>query len=209
MISSPKKNDPYRVLGLESRATAEEIKRAYRKLALRHHPDRNPGDQESEERFKSISQAYQVLGDETRRRLYDLGLDDRRAGVGARSGGFPGGFGSPFRGGAGMGRGMGRCGGMGRGCGRGRFAAAMHAMFEDADRPFGGGSSETGPRPAVIRIDPAEAVAGCERVLHVRCTDGVVGVRLSIPPGIEDGTVIRLDTRDPRLREILLQVQVR
>lgn len=62
----------YEVLGIEKTATADEIKKAYRSLAFKYHPDRNPGDTVAEEKFKEISTAYDVLGDETKRRNYDL-----------------------------------------------------------------------------------------------------------------------------------------
>lgn len=64
--------DYYRVLGLRPDASAEAIKKTYRELAVRYHPDRNGGDRESEERLKEINQAYHVLGNEERRRRYDL-----------------------------------------------------------------------------------------------------------------------------------------
>ncbi len=64
--------DYYGVLGLRPDASAEEIKKIYRELALRYHPDRNGGDPEREERLKEINQAYHVLGNEERRRRYDL-----------------------------------------------------------------------------------------------------------------------------------------
>ena len=62
----------YDVLGVQKTATADEIKKAYRTLAFKYHPDRNPGDKAAEEKFKEISTAYDVLGDETKRRKYDL-----------------------------------------------------------------------------------------------------------------------------------------
>ena len=64
-------DDLYSVLGVSKTATAEEIKKAYRNLAFKYHPDRNPGDKAAEEKFKQISAAYSVLGDETKRRQYD------------------------------------------------------------------------------------------------------------------------------------------
>ncbi|TBH20766.1 DnaJ C-terminal domain-containing protein [Thermus thermamylovorans] len=66
--------DYYAILGVSREATQEEIKRAYRRLALQYHPDRNPGDKEAEERFKEINEAYAVLSDPERRAQYDRGL---------------------------------------------------------------------------------------------------------------------------------------
>src|SRR5207245_8941894 len=66
------KRDYYEVLGVSRSASEDDVKKAYRKLALRYHPDRNPEDHhEAEERFKEISEAYQVLSDPERRSLYD------------------------------------------------------------------------------------------------------------------------------------------
>jgi len=65
------KRDYYEVLGVSRDATQEEIKKAYRQMALKYHPDRNPGDKEAEERFKEAAAAYEVLGDEEKRRRYD------------------------------------------------------------------------------------------------------------------------------------------
>jgi molecular chaperone DnaJ len=68
-MSTPR--DPYEVLGVERSASEEDVKRAYRKLALKHHPDRNPGDREAERAFKEAAEAYSVLGDAEKRRQYD------------------------------------------------------------------------------------------------------------------------------------------
>ncbi len=87
--------DPYKVLGVGKGATDEEIKKAYRKLARRYHPDRNPGDKGAEERFKEISQAHDILGDPEKRKDYDrasgpLGAFNMGGGFdpGAVAGGF-------------------------------------------------------------------------------------------------------------------------
>jgi molecular chaperone DnaJ len=84
--------DYYKALGVDKRASADEIKKAYRKLARQYHPDRNPGDKEAEARFKEISQAHDVLGDPEKRKQYDSGSGPFATGAGA-GGGF-GGFGN-------------------------------------------------------------------------------------------------------------------
>ena len=64
--------DHYRTLGLKPEATEEDIKKAYRKLAMQYHPDRTGGNPENEEHFKEINEAYRILGDEEKRRRYDI-----------------------------------------------------------------------------------------------------------------------------------------
>ncbi len=85
MASRP---DYYKTLGVDSKAKPEEVKKAYRKLARKYHPDRNPDDKRAEERFKEISQAYDVLGDPEKRKQYDSGTGPFAAG--APGGGFGG-----------------------------------------------------------------------------------------------------------------------
>lgn len=64
--------DLYKILGVERTASADEIKKAYRNLAFKYHPDRNAGDKNAEDKFKEINEAYSVLGDEAKRRQYDM-----------------------------------------------------------------------------------------------------------------------------------------
>lgn len=84
------KRDYYEVLGVSKSASAEEIKKAYRKQALKYHPDKNPGDKEAEEKFKEAAEAYEVLSDDNKKARYD---QFGHAGMGG-AGGFGGGFGS-------------------------------------------------------------------------------------------------------------------
>jgi molecular chaperone DnaJ len=85
------KRDYYEVLGVEKSVTIEEIKKTYRKLAIKYHPDKNPGDKTAEEKFKELGEAYEVLSDQQKRALYDQyghGAFDRRSGGFGRAGGF-------------------------------------------------------------------------------------------------------------------------
>ena len=88
------KRDYYEVLGVEKTASADEIKSAYRKLAMKYHPDRNPGDKEAEEKFKQIGEAYEVLSDADKKARYDqFGFQGVDPNFNPNAGGFGGGFG--------------------------------------------------------------------------------------------------------------------
>jgi len=175
--------DLYAILGVPRGASADEIKKAYRKLAHKHHPDKNPGSKQAEERFKEITAAHEVLGDPRRRKLYDeFGADSLRTGFDPakadqyrqwrhRGGGQPFDFGG-FGGGG---------------------AADFSSIFEQI---FGGGgptSRRRGPVPgddarAAVEVELADAVRGAERELHV---DGRQ-LRVKIPAGVAEGSQVRL-----------------
>src|SRR5213593_1992519 len=91
------KRDYYEVLGVGRSANDEEVKRAYRKLAVQFHPDKNPDDPHAEEKFKELGEAYDVLSDEQKRAAYDrYGHAAFTQGTAAGAGGFGGGFHDPF-----------------------------------------------------------------------------------------------------------------
>src|SRR5580700_2500353 len=101
-MATTAKKDYYEVLGIKKSASADDIRKAFRKLARKYHPDVNPGDKSAEEKFKTISEANDVLSDPKKRKIYDqLGfysdnIDPAAAEAYARGGGFgAGGFGGP------------------------------------------------------------------------------------------------------------------
>ena len=127
-MAGPKKNY-YQILGVPTTATPDEIKRAYRKLAVKFHPDRNPGDPKAEERFKELSEAYDVLKDPKKREIYD-----QFGATGAR-GGFSGDPFGGFRGGGARGR-----------ASRESFQDLFGDIFEDLFRPGGAAAGGAGFR---------------------------------------------------------------
>jgi molecular chaperone DnaJ len=145
MATTPTK-DYYATLGVKKTATADDIRKAFRKLARKHHPDVNPGDKKAEERFKEISEANDILSDEKKRRVYDaLGyytdqIDPATAEAAAR-GGYGGGF--P---GAGPASSSGRPSAGGQGVDFGGFDFSDYASSRGTEPPAGSGSSWGGFR---------------------------------------------------------------
>src|SRR3954466_10247488 len=134
----PAVKDPHTVLGGDKKASDDQIKKAYRKLARQYHPDKNPGDSSAEERFKDVQEAYSILSDPEKRRTYDSGGGMFGSGFDPGSfregfGGFGGGIGDIlsdlFRsGGVRTGRGAG-----GRQPARGRdLETEVHISFDQA-----------------------------------------------------------------------------
>ena len=197
------KADYYRSLGVSEKATAEEIKRAYRKLAKQYHPDSTGGDKLKESRFKDISNAYDVLGDAKKRALYD----QLRASGGVASGfpgGFPGGFTYTTQGpGPGVfdlgdlfGQVFNRARGGGGGGGRGRvdpFEGArdvQDAEFESKVKASDGTwlRVEGADVHSDVRISFDRAILGT--VATVSTIDGRAEVK--VPPGTSSGKRLRL-----------------
>ena len=85
------KRDYYEVLGVGRESSGDELRKAYKREALKFHPDRNPGDPTAEAKFKEVNEAYQVLGDEQKRHVYD---QFGHAGLDGSAGGFDGGIGA-------------------------------------------------------------------------------------------------------------------
>lgn len=157
--------DFYATLGITRESTPDEIKKAYRKKALECHPDRNQGNPKAEAQFKLVSEAYEVLSDENRRRVYDQygeeGLSG--AGVGGGANGFPGGFSSmeealrTFMGAFGSGRGG---GGGGESIFDSFFGGGNAASFEEEARK---GTS----KKATVKITFEEAARGTEKEIAI------------------------------------------
>jgi DnaJ-class molecular chaperone len=184
-MAAPK--DFYKTLGVAESAGADEIKKAYRKLAKKYHPDVTGGDKAKESRFKDATEAYEVLGDDKKRAAYDEQRRNpfagRMPGGGGPGGGFQGNVDlgdlfSQFKGGRGGGGGGGSGG------------------FSDIFEMFGGQAAQQGRRGprrgedivARFEIDLPDAALGGDKEIIVEGRH----LKIKIPPGVTDGKTIRL-----------------
>lgn len=188
--------DFYQELGVARGASTDEIKKAFRKLATKHHPDRNPGDKKAEERFKAINRANEVLSDSKKRALYDefgeMGLRDGFNVENARAyqryqqqGGMPGGMGGFGGGGQGVRLEDLFSGAVGGGGGIGDLFGEM----------FTGRGRRRGPQKGSdiigqVRVDFLAAIEGAS--VKVRIQDGADEVTVRIPPGAGTGDKVRV-----------------
>ncbi len=163
--------DYYATLGIARGATPEEIKKAYRKKALECHPDRNQGNPKAEEQFKAVSEAYEVLSDENRRRIYDQYGEEglKGAGVGG-AGGFPGGSGGFSSMEEALRTFMGAFGG-----GRGGGESVFESFFGGGSFEEEGGARKGTSKKATVKISFQEAARGVEKELsianYISCND--------------------------------------
>ena len=190
-------SDPYQELGVTRGSSAEDIRKAFRKLAKQLHPDQNPGDKAAEERFKRVSAAFDILGDVDKRKKFDAGqidADGRETMRGFRPGGGPGGGGDPFGPGGPFHRQGGGPGGGGfeshfEG---GEFGDILSEILGGRGRGagFGGGAPQKGGDVrAEIAITIEEAIQGGKK--RIAFSDGRT-LDVTIPKGAAEGQVLRL-----------------
>lgn len=183
--------DYYQILGVPKTASEAEIKKAYRKLALQYHPDRNKG-KDAEAKFKEVTKAYEVLSDSQKRQTYDQ-LGHSAFEQGAGQGPF-GGAGGPF---GGFGQQGGpfsytyTTGGDG-GAGFGGDFGGFSDPFEIFEQFFGGGFSRQRRQAYSLTIDFDEAVHGATKKVEI----GGKSKTIKIPAGVDDGSRIRFGDFD-------------
>ena len=189
--------DFYQILGIQKRASKEEIKKAYRNLARELHPDRNKNNKEAEEKFKRVSAAYAVLGDEEKRKIYDqYGVDGLRDGFDPnlwnKFGGFSGGSGGAH-------------GNGGFDFGGFEGFGAMEDIFENL---FGRNRRKTHQRwqtqekgkkiETQLEVELMDVILGRELQVIVPIEGEKRRLKVKIPQGIEDGKKIRLKEQGGR-----------
>jgi molecular chaperone DnaJ len=187
------KKDFYAVLGVSRSASPDEIKKAYRKLAMKYHPDKNPGDKKSEEQFKEVSEAYEVLSDEKKREMYDqfgfAGAGAGYAGAGAGGAG-PGGFGG--------------FGGFQQGFGSSEdFQDIFGDMFGDVFGGRAGGGFRQSRRPQrgadlryTLTVSFEESALGTEKTIsfirHRQGREETARLAVKVPAGVKPGQRLKL-----------------
>lgn len=182
------KKDFYAVLGVSKSSSPEEIKKSYRKLAMKYHPDKNPGDKKAEEQFKEISEAYEVLSDPKKKEMYDQ-FGFAGAGAGANYSGAGGPFG-----------GFGGAGGYQSGE---DFQDIFGDMFGDIFGGRAGGGFQRGRRPSkgsdlryTLNINFEESAIGTDKVisfLRVRNgRDESTRLSVKVPAGVKQGQRLKL-----------------
>lgn len=201
--------DYYKTLGVDKKASQADIKKKFRKLALKFHPDKNPDDPASEDKFKEVNEAYEVLGDAEKRKKYDeLGANwkqyEQYQGAGARPGGgqrtyqYSGDYGDFFGGQAG-----------------GGFSDFFNSFFGGGGASaFGGQQSPFGsqggrqPRPAnaqaTLPLSFDEAFHGVGKVVQL---DGDK-IRLNIKPGAKDGQKLKVTGKGRNGGDLIITLQI-
>jgi molecular chaperone DnaJ len=170
------KRDYYEVLGINRDASERDIKKAYKRLAMKYHPDKNPGDASAESTFKSVKEAYETLTDTSKRRQYDQFGHSAFENGGQQSSGFDDIFGGAF----------GQRGGGFGGSGFGGFDDIFSQSRNRQPRPQKGQDREF-----TITIDFIEAIKGIEKPVNLVVNEQRKKINVKIPAGIQDGEKIR------------------
>ena len=178
--------DYYKILGINRDANEREIKKAYRSLVLVCHPDRNPGDGEAEEKFKEITEAYEVLSNREKRVEYNL-YNALRHGEGRNQFVFT----SRFPGAkSDLSRGYFRRGKRG---GRGRRCRMARSFLDEDSFPGWNSHSHQTELLYDLPLTTSEALAGAEKQIFIKVPRGIQRFRIELPPGLKDGTVLDIE----------------
>ncbi len=216
--------DYYRVLGVTKSTSPGDIKKAYRKLARRHHPDVNPGDQSAEKHFKEINEAHEVLGDPEKRRRYDaLGANwqhyDQMRGAGSQPSGFhsqPSGFsggGTTVNWNIQGERSGGDIGDIFQGA---PFSDFFQTFFSGGrpENKHARGQVHNQARTHVLDLSLEHAFSGCARRLSINLGGDTRSIEVRIPAGVTNGSRVRVPApRRPEKRksqqgDIFLRVSI-
>ena len=173
--------DYYKLLGLEKRASADDIKKAFRKLAVKYHPDRNPGDKGAEDKFKEINEAYAVLSDPQKKEQYDTYGSSGFHKQYSQEDIFRGfDFGGTFK-------------DMGVGGGEDIFSRLFGGGFGRGGRGgFRGGAQKGGDLEMETDISFRDAAQGAEKVIAFRRNGKREELKVKIPAGVDNGSKIRI-----------------